>query len=117
MLFRSVKIVDVWGFIVSYYPMLEMLTNNRVKLTEKEIKILENLEYIFNEYLYTPRHEPYNLTELLNDFKNLGNAIYMSIPGRKKTTLTKTRKTKSSTIFKRKKLIKKFKKPFFLSLK
>ena len=123
-----VKIVDVWGFIVSYYPMLEMLSSNRVKLKEKEIKILENLEYIFNEYLYTPRHEPYNLTELLNDFRDLGNAIYMSIHGRKKTPSNssslasgirknKTRKTKPSSIFKRKKLIKKFKNPFFLSLK
>ena len=118
----------MWGFITAYYPILEMLSSNRIKLKESEIKILEKLEYIFNEYLYTPRHEPYNMTELLNDFKGLGNAIHMSIHGRKKTSSissplasgirkNKTRKTKTSSIFKRRKLIKRFKKPFFLSLK
>lgn len=123
-----IKIVDVWGFITAYYPILEMLSSNRIKLKESEIKVLEKLEYIFNEYLYTPRHEPYNMTELLDDFKGLGNAIHMSIHGRKKTSSissplasgirkNKTRKTKTSSIFKRRKLIKRFKKPFFLSLK
>lgn len=121
-----IKIVDIWGFITSYYPILEMLSNNRVKLKEKEIKILERIEYIFNEYIYTPRHEPYNLTELLNDFKDLGNDIHMSIYGRKKTSsissplasgIRKNRTMKSSSIFKRKRLLKRFKKPFLLSLK
>ena len=122
-----VKIVDVWGFITSYYPMLEMLSNNRVTLNENEIKILEKLEYIFNKYLYTPRHEPYNITELFNNLKALGDAIHISINGRKKTTTSssalasgirkKTRRAKTSKIFKRKQLVKRFKKPFLLSLK
>jgi hypothetical protein len=123
-----IKIVDIWGFITSYYPILEILSNNRVKLKENEIKILEKLEYIFNEYLYTSRHEPYNMTELLKDLKSLGDSMYMSIHGRKRTSYidsplasgirkNKTRKLKSSSIFKRRKLIKKFKRPFFLSLK
>ena len=124
-----IKIVDIWGFIASYYPMLEMLSNNRVKLKENEIKILEKLEYIFNEYLYTPRHEPYDITELFTDLKALSNAIYMATHGRKKTSSVssplasgirkriRTRKNTSSAIFKRKQLIKRFKNPFLLSLK
>ena len=123
-----VKIVDVWGFITSYYPMLEMLSNNRVTLNENEIKILEKLEYIFNKYLYTPRHEPYNITELFNNLEALGDAIHISINGRKKTITSssplasgirknKTRRAKTSKIFKRKQLVKRFKKPFLLSLK
>jgi hypothetical protein len=123
-----VKIVDIWGFITSYYPILEMLSNNRVKLNQNELKLLEKIEYLFNKYLYTPRHEPYDLTELFYDLKALSNAIHISIYGKKKTDpissplangikKNKTRKLLSSPIFKRKQLVKKFKKPFLLSLK
>lgn len=123
-----IEIVDIWGFITSYYPILEMLSNNRLKLKETELKILKQIEFIFNEYLYSPRHEPINKTELFNDLKLLGNFIYKAIHGKKKTSSIssplasgiKTRKKRrqfSSSIFKRKNLVKKFKNPFFLSLK
>ena len=122
-----IEIVDIWGFICAYYPMLELLSNNRLKLKETELKILKQLEFIFNEYLYTPRHEPINITELFADLKSLGNFIYKSIHGKKKTSTVssplasgiKTRKKRkqTSSIFKRKKLIKKYQNPFFLSLK
>ena len=122
-----IEIVDIWGFICAYYPMLELLSNNRLKLKETELKILKQLEFIFNEYLYTPRHEPINITELFADLKSLGNFIYKYIHGKKKTSTVssplasgiKTRKKRkqTSSIFKRKKLIKKYQNPFFLSLK
>jgi len=123
-----IKIVDIWGFITAYYPILEMLSNNRVKLKENEIKILEKIEPLFNEYLYTPRHEPYNLTKLFADLKSLSNIIHIAAYGRSKTSSSssypsasgirkRTRKNKSSSIFKRKQLVKRFKKPFLLSLK
>ena len=122
-----VKIVDIWGFITSYYPMLELLSNNRVTLNENEIKILEKIEYIFNKYLYTPRHEPYNIRKLFDDLKELGDAIHISVYGRKGTITSssplasgirkKTRKAKTSKIFKRKLFVKRFKKPFLISLK
>ena len=121
-----IKIVDIWGFITSYYPMLEMLSNNRETLNENEIKILEKIEDIFNEYLYTPRHKPYDNTELINELNELGYYIHKSVNRKKKTLNSplasgikknKTRKVKKSRIFKRKPLMKKFKKPFLLSLK
>jgi len=120
-----IKIVDIWGFITSYYPMLEMLSNNRATLNENEVKILKKIEYIFNEYLYTPRHEPYNITELFNDLKDLGDSIHMSVqkihyssnPLGSGIKNNKTRRIKTSTIFNRKKLVKKFKNPILLSLK
>lgn len=121
-----IKIVDVWGFIMCYYPFLEMLSNNYFSLNEHELKIFKQLQFIFNEYLYTPRHEPINLDELLAEFKTFGNLIHIVAHGKRKTTSegslasgirkNRTRKVKSS-IFKRKKQIKRFKKPFFLSLK
>lgn len=123
-----IKIVDIWGFIIVYYPILEMLSNNYFSLNENELKIFKQIQFIFNEYLYTPRHEPININDLLNDFKILGDFIYIVAYNKRKTpsiesSLAKgirkknTRKTKSSSIFKRQKLIKRFKKPFFLSLK
>lgn len=124
-----IQIVDIWGFITAYYPMIEMLSNNRLKLKENELKILYQLEFIFNEYLYTPRHEPIDLNKLYNDFKKLGDFIYIAIHNKRKSSSNnsqlaqgfKTRKNKrkyiSSSIFKRKKLIRKFKNPFFLSIK
>ena len=124
-----IKLVDIWGFISVYYPFLELLSNNRLTLNKNELKILQQLEFIFNEYLYKPRYEPINMNELFSDLKILGNFIYYSIHGKKKTSSAsstsargiKTRKISrrkpTSTIFKRKKLIRRFKTPIFLSLK
>ena len=123
-----IEIVDIWGFIMVYYPFLEMFSSNYFSLNENELKIFKQLQFIFNEYLYTPRHEPINVNELLNDFKILGNFIHIVAHGKRKTTSSehslasgirknKTRKSKTSSIFKRRKLIKRFKKPFFLLLK
>lgn len=121
-----IKIVDVWGFLNVYYPMLEMLSNNYLKLNANEMKIFKQIQFIFNEYLYSPRHQPINMDVLYGDLKVLGNLIHIVIHGKRKTSSSargivskKTRKVKaiSSPIFNRKPLIKRFKNPFFLSLK
>jgi serine/threonine protein kinase len=121
-----IKIVDVWGFVNVYYPMLEMLSNNYLKLKENEMKIFKQIQFIFNEYLYSPRHEPINMTDLYSDLKVLGNLIHIVIHGKRKTSASasgirtkKNRKVNMATspVFKRKPLIKRFKNPFFLSLK
>jgi serine/threonine protein kinase len=125
-----IKIVDIWGFINVYYPLLELLYNNYFSLKENELKIFKKLEFIYNEYMYNPRHEPIDMKNLFNDLNELGNLIHIVAHGKKKTTSSqslkglasgiKKRRTKRkniSSIFKRKKLIKKFKNPLFLSLK
>lgn len=124
-----IKIVDIWGFISAYYPFLEMFSNNYFTLNEHELKIFKQLQYIYNEYLYTPRVVPIDMDDLFKNLKTLGNLIHIVTHGKKKTTSSerslasgiRTRKngnkTSSSSIFKRKMLKKKFKKPFFLSIK
>lgn len=123
-----IKIVDIWGFINVYYPLLEILSNNYFSLGEKELKIFKQLSYIYNTYLYSPRHEPINTNELFDDLKILGNLLHILIHGKRKTTTPspvasgiKTRKSRrhssKSSLFKRKPLIKRFKNPIFLSLK
>jgi hypothetical protein len=107
-----------------------MFSNNYFKLNDSELKIFKQLQYIFNEYLYKPRATPINTDELYNDLKILGNLIHnvghgkrkiisseRSLQGGNKTRKNKKTPTTTSSIFKRKKFVKRFKKPFFLSLK
>ena len=124
-----IQIVDIWGFIMVYYPFLEMFSSNYFNLNENELKIFTQLKFIFNKYLYTPRASPININELLEEFKNFGKLIHIVAYGKRKTTSSKRslangirthkniKRKVNSTIFKRRKLIKRFKKPFFLSLK
>jgi hypothetical protein len=81
-----IQIVDVWGFISVYYPMIELLAGNYSKLTKQELKIFNQIQFIFVEYLYNPRHEPIDMAMLYSDFKDLGNLIYIKMNGKKKTT-------------------------------
>ena len=123
-----IKIIDIYGFINSYYPLLELLYNNYSILNANEIKLYNKVCSLFKEYLYTPQTTPYNMNDLLTNLNNIGkllqilareseNQITTSSPlasGIK----TKKRKIKSkSTLFKRKPFVKKFKKPLFLSIK
>ena len=137
-----IKIVDIWGFISVYYPVIELLSNNYSLLNENELKIFDKLKLIFVNYLYNPRHEPINMNSLYSDLKDLGNLIYAILKLKNKTnsntnknnyssskvasgiknktkrfrkSLKNTSKTKVS--FKRKPRVKRFKNPIFLNLK
>jgi serine/threonine protein kinase len=133
------KIVDIYGFINVYYPLLELLSNNYSVLDVNELKLLNNIKNLFYTYLYKPRHEPYDMNTLLYSLKQLGKSIRVVANGEnininsvKTRKISKTNKTNSnkhqsnksifgkrkttSELFKRKKLIKRFKNPIFLSL-
>ena len=142
-----IKIVDIWGFISVYFPMLELLSSNHSKLSKQELKIFNQLQFIFVEYLYNPRHEPIDMNMLYSDFKVLGELIHNKIPFKKenqslsrrlsrslanKTTSSSKKYSKSGGIknqtrknrgertnisFKRKPPQKRFRNPVFLSLK
>lgn len=124
-----IKIVDLWGFIMVYYPFLEMFSVNYFILNEKELKAFKQIQIIFN-FLLMPRHEPINIKELLLEFNIFGDSLHILAYGKRKTLSSRssidtsgsikkntTRRIKTSSIFKRKKLTKKFKNPFFLSVK
>ena len=81
-----IKIVDVWGFISVYYPMIELLSDNYSKLSKQELKIFNQIQFIFVEYLYNPRHEPIDMAMLYSDLKDLGNLIHIKLRGKKKTS-------------------------------
>ncbi len=116
-----IKIIDIWGFVTIYYPLLETLYNNYNNLTDNENKVYNHLCYLFYNHLYEPRHEPNNLEKLFKDLHILGNLIKKCINDegsyRNSETSSKKSSRKKSSIFKRKSAIKRFKNPFLLSIK
>jgi len=70
-----IKIVDIWGFIIAYLPILEALFNNYNKLNEMEMKLFERLKKIFIKYLFTPRIIPVKINDLTNDLNGLNKII------------------------------------------
>lgn len=133
------QIVDIWGFITTYYPIIEVLSNSYSSLTKNELKIFNQIQFIFVEYLFNPRHEPIDMDVLYADLKDLGHLFNIKLHGKKKSSSVsstksvdqnlglglhkKTRKQnkkfgeKSSVSFNRKPKQKRFKNPIFLSLK
>lgn len=69
------KNIDIWGFIMSYYPLIVFLYQFYDKLTKKEIKLFKHLKYIFMKYLYENGAEPINTAELNDDLTKLGTML------------------------------------------
>ena len=65
--------IDVWGFIISYLPVLETIHGNQM-LTNLHLVIFEKLQNIFLDFLYTPsvidRIDIPQLTQELTDLSN-----------------------------------------------
>jgi serine/threonine protein kinase len=68
-----IKIIDIWGFIISYLPILTILFENYKKLDENELMLFNKIKNIFIKYLYSPRIIPIDETELSKELKNLNN--------------------------------------------
>jgi serine/threonine protein kinase len=91
-----IKIVDIWGFISVYIPLLELLSNNYNLLSKNELNIFNQLQFIFIEYLYNPRDEPIDFNMLFSDLKDLGNLLYIKFKGKKKTFTSKSSSIKKT---------------------
>jgi serine/threonine protein kinase len=78
-----IKIVDIWGLIISYLPIFEILFENYNKLNDMEKKLFESLKQIFIKYLYNPRIVPINITELTNELSKLNKLIKTGLNNKK----------------------------------
>lgn len=124
-----VEIVDIYGFISAYYPMLEILHTNSSALSDREYDIFKQLKFMFVEYLYKPRDEPIEMRELLDDLKILGDTIAISATGRKrvsprsdtasglKTQKRRLLRKNGAMSFRQRPKYRRFKNPVFLSAK
>jgi hypothetical protein len=97
-----IKIVDIWGFIISYLPIFSALFDNYEKLNETEMEVFEYFKQIFIKYLYSPRITPINVNELTNELKELNKIFKLtstSINSRKTSSLkiSSTKKSKGVT--------------------
>ena len=122
-----IKIVDVYGFMNVYYPLIETLSENYFSLNKEQLNLFNHLCFMYKYYLYSPRAKPYDMSELFSDLKELGNLLH----GNTRTTITTSERTlargvktikrrkplSKSQLFKRKPLVKRFKNPIFLTLK
>jgi hypothetical protein len=66
-----IKIIDIWGFLISYLPILEILSENYDKLNANEMEIFELIKYMYLTYLYNPRIETINMKNLNTDLNKL----------------------------------------------
>ena len=74
-----INIIDIWGFIITYFPILNLFYNNYDNLKETQIEIFNLLKSIFIKYLYSPRITCINITELNADLKKLNILFEKSI--------------------------------------
>lgn len=90
-----IKIIDVYGFICIYYPLLELLYENYNNLSPIQLQLFEITKYIFIKYLYTPRIQPYHLTELFNDLDRLHHFVKGTNPYNTSSVNSNSNKTSS----------------------
>jgi len=68
-----IKIIDIWGFIISYFPFYELLFENYHNLTKEQRVIFEKIKTIFLKYLYEPRIKPIEIKDLEHELKEIND--------------------------------------------
>jgi hypothetical protein len=74
-----IKLIDIWGFIISYLPLYELLFENYDNLTPKQNQVFNKLKYIFLNYLYESKTKVIKVDNLENDLKELNFLIEKNI--------------------------------------
>ena len=73
-----IKIVDIYGFVLSYIVIYEMIQTKQSTFgthTKKENKILNFLKKLFIKYLFEPCVEEINIKELVENLRELNHLI------------------------------------------
>jgi hypothetical protein len=84
------KNVDVWGFIVSYIPILELLVKNEYQLSTNIRTALKKIKQLFIKYLYNTSTSPIDINMLTQDLQNINLLFNTEInKGQKKNVKTK----------------------------
>ena len=76
-----IRIVDIWGLVMSYYPILKKLSQN------PNSKAFLQLQFIFVEYLYNPRNEPIDMDVFYEDLDNFEKQIERRIANENKKAI------------------------------
>lgn len=70
-----VDIVDIWGFVSIYIPILIIFDQNYEELNNNQLEVFELLKDILINHLYSPRIQPNNIEELLKDLRKLDKLL------------------------------------------
>jgi serine/threonine protein kinase len=65
------KNIDVWGLVMTYYPIINILHENFSQLDKLELKLFNKLKYIFIHYLFENSTEPIQVSNLVEELKEL----------------------------------------------
>jgi serine/threonine protein kinase len=114
-----IHIVDIWGFICLYYPLLSFLDENYNRLNENQLGMFLLLKQMFIIYLYSPRTEPIDLDDLRSHLETFNRLIDNEITNTASGIVySKNRKTRKKGVLAfRKPARKKTRKMFIFSLK
>jgi len=69
------KNLDVWGFVMSYSPILEDFYNSYEDLKPNELAFYEKLKYIFVTFLYETADEPIDVSSLVANLQQLNGLL------------------------------------------
>ena len=67
-----IKNVDIWGFVMSYLPILEDLYFNYNKLNEHELKAFKKIKEIIVGFLFETATDPIDVADLTEELRELG---------------------------------------------
>ena len=68
-----VKNVDVWGLLITYYPILEIIYDNYKTSSSNDIKIFNFIKKLFLTFLYKNGGKIINVQKLVKELNNLNN--------------------------------------------
>jgi serine/threonine protein kinase len=66
-----IHLIDIWGFVISYIPLYELLFENYKYLTKTQMEIFMNLKIIFLKFMYQPQIDLINIKDLENHLKKI----------------------------------------------
>uniref|UniRef100_A0A6C0F4I1 Protein kinase domain-containing protein n=1 Tax=viral metagenome TaxID=1070528 RepID=A0A6C0F4I1_9ZZZZ len=72
------KNLDVWGFVMSYSPILEDFYNSYADLKPNELAFYEKLKYIFVTFLYETADEPVDVSSLVANLQELNGVLLVN---------------------------------------
>jgi hypothetical protein len=72
-----IQIIDLWGFITSYFPLYELLFENYDKLSKNLMLLFIKLKYLFLNYLYEPHIKTIKIKDLEKHLKEINTLLKM----------------------------------------
>lgn len=96
-----IKIIDIWGFICLYFPLLDLLNNNYDRLNQNLLAMFRLIKSMFIKYLYSPRIEPININHLLDDLNELDKLLINESNSSARGIIKKSKKSKRTKMTKK----------------